>query len=533
MRRFLPWLLLLVVLAGIARWGGPWLSQRRLKLAAKAPTQTPEAIPPPKETPADERGAAPASPVPLALSGDVPSAADLRAAAKDANVLICVLDAARPDHFGAYGYPRDTTPNFDALAKGGLLFTEHFCQFASTTPSTVSLLTSQYPDTHGVYHASGENVIRERMNDRRSHITLEAGMKSAGLDTYLFSGNPAASPAMGVGDDFDVTFPPKGGDRDQQIAYCRQARTSPQVVIRSITRTLRERDGKRFVADVHFLPPHRPDLAPEELAAQFRGKQPPAYHSGQPAFTQVASERSGDVPNLVDAELVNTYDANLKWADSALGELIAFLKQRGEFENTLLIVTADHGEALGEHAYKWHVTCPYDEALRIPLLVKLPGPTPPVGRVGALTETVDLLPTLFDLRQIAYPKDKVQGRSLLPLLTGQTPAVRAYGFSQTAGHYPCQVVHDLRYSLLLYKGGKLQALYDLAWDPRQRRNLIAELPDQATLMKQVFLGFAKSQRYPPLDFIDPKYRPGLFTRPEQGKLSEEMRRELRSLGYLE
>jgi len=229
---------------------------------------------------------------------------------------------------------------------------------------------------------------------------------------------------------------------------------------------------------------------------------------------------------------VNIYDANLRWADWAVGELEALLKQAGLFDNTLLIVTADHGEALREHKYEWHASCPYDEAIRIPLLIRFPGGAGPVGRVGALTQTIDLLPTILDLYQIPYPHDQVQGKSLLPLLTGQVDKVNYYIFCRTSGDWPCYVVRDHHSALLLYRGGKLRALYDLDADPRQTRNIIAEQPARAAALVQAFQAFAESQTYPPLDFVDPEAKPPPRTGPTI-KVEEETRRELRALGYLE
>ncbi len=164
--------------------------------------------------------------------------------------------------------------------------------------------------------------------------------------------------------------------------------------------------------------------------------------------------------------------------------------------------------------------------------MRFPSGAGPRGRIGALTQAVDILPTLFDLLELPYPQEAVQGRSLLPLLTGQVGGINEYVFSQTEGEPPSYVVHDLRYSLLLYQGGRLRALYDTRSDPWQTRDLIGELPQEASRLAEAFRRFALEQRYPPLDYVDPHApTPDMPLRPKR-QLSDEERQELEALGYL-
>jgi arylsulfatase A-like enzyme len=230
---------------------------------------------------------------------------------------------------------------------------------------------------------------------------------------------------------------------------------------------------------------------------------------------------------------VNLYDAEMRWSDWAVGQLIDHLKAIGVYDNTLLIVTADHGEALGEHRYQWHATCPYDETLRIPLLIKFPGSVRPVGRIGALTETVDVLPTILDLLHVDVPEGVLQGKSLVPLLAGRSEELRDYTFTRTNGKWPCYVIRNHQWALLLYQGGKMRALYDLAADPRQTHNIIAENPKQVEAMVDAFVRFAKTQTFVPLDFVDPDFKPLVAPVSPDSTMSEETRRKLRSLGYID
>jgi len=456
------------------------------------------------------------------------AADQIRASLKTANVVICVLDAARADHFGAYGYPRETTPNFDRLARQSVVFDQHFSQYPQTSPSTATLFTSQYPDTHGVaVPRTQDSKERLRPLDPGA-FTIDLAMGNAGFRTSVFTSTPAAAGVLRLGANSDLLFTPMGMVRSKEDDALWR---SPDHLLDLIRENLRAEP--RFFSYIHFLPPHNPYEAPENLKKLFQGKLAPGYWEGEPAFTHVYDRFHDQDPPATGSDWVNLYDANLRWADYALGELVSYLKRIGVFDNTLLIVTADHGEALGEHKYQWHATCPYGEALHIPLLIRFPGAKQPIGRIGALTETIDIMPTILDLFGVRAPADTLQGKSLVPLLTGETTKLRDYAFTRTNGRYPCYVVQNHRWSLLLYQGGKMRALYDLQADPYQTHNVIAEHPKEASDLTKVFVDFAETQQFLPLDFVDPHFRTLTMPAAPGAGISDEARRKLRSLGYVD
>jgi arylsulfatase A-like enzyme len=230
--------------------------------------------------------------------------------------------------------------------------------------------------------------------------------------------------------------------------------------------------------------------------------------------------------------LVNRYDANLRYADWAVGELLGELKARRLLKKTLFILTSDHGEAFGEHGYTWHPSCPFEETLHIPLLVRF-GDGRPSGRVSALTQSIDILPTIYDLLQLPVPRNTIQGTSLLPLLTGRHGEVHRFIFSRTSGMPSCYVVHDLRSALLMYEGGKLRALYDLDADPRQQHNIATQEAERMREMTAAFGRFTMTQRTPPLQFLGPVAEAPARGRPDQAPMTKELRDELKALGYLQ
>ncbi len=506
----------------------------------------PAPVPPPATRPPDDQPRPRTDRKPVELTTLAPTVEQLRAAAKGANVIIVVLDAMRADHVGCYGYPRDATPNIDRLARESVVFEEHFCQFPHTTASTASLFTGQYPDTHGLMFETKDEFRDSATVLDPAGFTLEKGLKGVGYGTYLFTANPCASPYLGVGGDFEKVDviekvrPVQDPALHESVRQARRAggqgglmRSTPRL-LEAVRLHVEEMRGSHVLAYVHILPPHFPyeSEAPESYLATYKGKQAPNYFQGEAAFSQVWLRTWGDAAPATGDAWVNLYDGNLRWGDNALGELLAMLKGAGVLDKALLIVTADHGEGLGEHRYEFHMTCPYDEALHVPLLIRFPGGKGPVGRIRALTETVDLLPTVMDLFSIPYPKDQVQGKSLLPLLTGQSDKLHDYVFARTAGLYPCYVVRNHDWSMLIYKGGKMRALYDLWDDPRERYNLIAKRPEVAEGMVRAFRAFAKEQLVPPLDFLDPNYKPPAVRELPKQAISEEMRRQLKALGYM-
>lgn len=463
--------------------------------------------------------------VPLDLAGSAPTTEELRASTAGANIVICVLDAARRDHLGCYGYPRGTTPNIDRLARESLVFERHYCQHTQTKASTASLFTGQHPPTHGTY--------RQVPLDR-SAFTMASGLQAAGYDTAFFSSNVWLASDKGLASGFAHVCAASRGPAGRGVSGGREARVDrlPESLLAQLREWLESRPGPPFFAYLHFLPPHSPYGDPAEAAQLFEGDEAPSFRPGRMPFRGIGEKGGPPEHDSPGPELIDLYDANLRKADWAAQQVLDLLSEADVFDNTLFVLTADHGETFGEHGYRWHAACPYDETVRIPLVIRLPGGAGPRGRVGALTQAVDLLPTLFDLLDLPYPEQSVQGRSLLPLLTGQVDEINEYVYSQTEGELPCYAVHDLRYSLLLYQGGKLRALYDTESDPWQTRSVIDERPEEAARLAEAFRRFAAAQRYPPLDYLDPDApRTGIPARPQR-QLSQEEQEELKALGYL-
>jgi len=465
------------------------------------------------------------------LTKSSPEVDRIRKLSKDTNVIICVVDAARADHFGAYGYTRETTPTFDIMTKEGCLFERHYSQAPSTLPSTASLYSSKYPDTHGVNHSEyfKEGPIEIQPE---AEFTFPIGMEAAGYKTALFCANNSASPVYGIGLGFQEAYYHKSL---KPYILDGEGKFTPEVLVRAFDQWLQKNKDEKFFAYVHFIPPHRPYEQKEEMTKLFEGKTPPDFYADNYTphkyLFPVNDTRGGSREHPSMPEWINLYDSNLHYGDWAVGEIRKLLEKNEIYDNTIFIITSDHGEGFGEHGYIWHSGGIYDEVTHIPLVIKLPGETVPGRKISALTQTIDLLPTVYDLLNIPFPGQEVQGKSLLPLLAGQAEKVRDYSF--TKSNEPAKyMIRDFEYSLLVYDTPEWRALYDAQKDSAQKENIIADKPEAVKKLYAAFIEFANAQRYSPPGFpgVIPKY--GKKGATEKHELTPEMKKELEQLGYL-
>lgn len=459
----------------------------------------------------------------LGAPSSAPASPSTNGGAHAPDVVICVLDAARADHIGCYGYPRETTPNVDSLAGDSLLFMKHYAQATETKLSIACLFTSQYVETH---RAFGGRPLPE------STVTMARALRDAGYRAALFSSNLQASPAYGLGGDFDDVFWLE--DFEDRVADG-EAAHGPEVLLRAFEQWLSGAAGSPLFAYIHLLPPHRPYEAPEEMRQLFADQRPPdyqpsAYRPGELPYPFPAQKKVAEPLPL--PEWINTYDACLRYGDWAVGEICRLVQDSGRWDNTILVVTSDHGEAFGEHGFTGHAASIHEEAARVPLLIRLPGGTS-ATRIHALTQSIDLLPTLIDLLGIRCPMETMQGRSLAPLIHGRSGRVNEYVFTRARGPEGRHkyAIRSEDYALLLFRNETWRELYDMSDDPGQRRNIIGERPQVERAMLEAFRAFAERQARPPTGFLTPEAAHEA-DREDIPDLPPRLRRELRALGYV-
>jgi len=402
----------------------------------------------------------------------------LRAALGAPNVLFVILDAGRADHFGAYGYARPTTPHIDRFAREGVVFERAFTPAVYTLGAMSSVWTSQYPDRH---HA--EVSFAARLPPDR--LTLAELLGAQGIHTAGFVSNVIAGAFNG----FDRGF------SEFHEVFREQSTSGADGLARTVPGWIGGQTGRRFFAYVHFREPHCPYNPPPPFDARF-GPEGPISRDMRAACgpgTWVTDVNQGRRP-LSPAEkdhLVRLYDGNLAFADEVVGQIRAALEKAGLLERTVVIISADHGEALFEHGWIGHNVQLYDESMHVPLIVRFPaGKGPAAGtRLRALADLLDVAPTIADLFGMmgrGGSDQKFQGRSLLPALTGAEAEGEGEAaiLSRTVWDRPRYARRDAGYKFIYDTRTGDEELYDVTRDPGEKTNLVASDPLRAAWSRQ-------------------------------------------------
>jgi len=372
------------------------------------------------------------------------------------------MDAFRADRVSASGYPRATTPNLDRLAAGGVRFQQAISQSAWTSPGMVSLFTSLYPPVHGM-DTWGKRL--DGVTATPLHQLRGAGFRVLG---YWARGDNYA----------DLGFEPN-----------RELQSLDQLFA-----ALREVRGQRFFFWHHFRISHLPYNPSPKYQALF---PPPTRRLASDKLQRLREEeiiRKGTVTFDPEdrPEIEALYDATVRQQDDELGIVLAELDALALSERTIVVVTADHGEELLDHGFVGHASTSlaatlYDEILRIPLIIRVPG-SGLRGTVRDQVQQIDVMPTLFQLLGL-QATGPMQGRSLVPLMHGERDPDPMPAFSETN---PCgaqcpeerkrdrlKAVRTPEWKLIKVDAGGTARyeLFHLAKDPREQQNLAAAHPD--------------------------------------------------------
>ena len=439
-------------------------------------------------------------------------------AKRDPNVLILVIDALRPDHLGCYGYPLDTSPAIDGLAKRGVLFADATSLSSYTRAAVPSIFASVHHNAHGVL-SQGKKV--EMLSDE--YKTLAETLKERGYVTAALMPNPSLQRAFNFDQGFDLY------DDEFQIAV--RGTPNYETASRINERTLqwlRTNRGKPFFAYLHYRDVHAPYVPPPPYDRMFDkpGEGRPLtegeYKTQPPDIRQPRRFRDLD-------SYVEQYDGEIRYTDDHLARFLETLSKEGFLENTVIFLTADHGESFLEHGSWTHGTGLYEELTRVPLLMVLPGEKHAGKRVEAPVQTTDLYPTVLDLLDAldAEAPAELQGRSLFEAIDGKAdPARPVFGEALVGrGHRPKNfgqfaAVRTGGWKLIYNRWSRNIELYNLNEDPAEKQNLVDREPERArTLLRLIAAQDRETARR--------------SHRAEgQQPLSEDVIEGLRSLGYV-
>ena len=427
---------------------------------------------------------------------------DPRQAGKRPNVILISIDTVRRDHLTVYWYPRPTSPNLSELARDSVVFDAAVAPEPWTLPSHMSMMTSLHPLVHGVL---SRNARLNRDRNTLAEVLSEAG--------YFNAAFVASSPDGWVGglrgfaDGFHrYDHPPHERRRTLGTSLLRILERlagpispgSAEDIRRTATEFLAERRSGPFFVFLHLYDVHSDfDKLPDEAPAD-RLKLFPSARSGFNGCDETGLCASNflsvrgrdDVTTEMLSDIVAHYDANLRYLDDELGEFFRTLRSLGYYDESLIIVTADHGEEFLEHGRFLHYQT-YREVLEIPLIIKFPHQRDAGTRVPYPASSVDLMPTVLDVAELEY-SGLMQGESLTPRLRLHGEPGREIFFSNTQQGGDFSTTHigiqaaGKKLIVPMQKRpsdedvGAMSELYDLESDAQEMNNLArSEIPAES------------------------------------------------------
>ncbi len=414
------------------------------------------------------------------------------------DVLLITLDTTRADHLGCYGYARDTSPNLDRLAAESTLYTRAYSTSSWTLPAHASLFTAKWTVSHGArYDPNGPLALSNGLAGpegwslyrarglARGQPTLASVLREAGHATGAVVGGPWLKRIFGL----DAGFEHYDDDGIDEM----NGRRAADVTDRAITWVDQQAD-RPFLLFLNYYDPHAPYAPPDA----FRGAFVPAD----------ASHPGTEVP----ATPRDLYDAEILYADHHIGRLLAHLRAIGRYENTWIVVTADHGELFGEHGLRGHGKHLTEPEIRVPLLVKRPGPNPRGRRVDAPIQLTEIAPLV--LREFALPRALDSAR-----IAGDAHPIVAelYPWREERGTVRVLIEGPFKFT---WNERGAPRLFNLARDPSETRDIRGRDPERAEAME------ARLNAY-----LADAPRPGPAG--PANELDAETQRALRNLGYLE
>ncbi|MEO8360583.1 MAG: sulfatase [Vicinamibacteria bacterium] len=381
------------------------------------------------------------------------------------NVLFIVLDAARAQSFSAYGYKRATTPNIDRFSKDGFTFDNAYTTAAFTNSAMSSIWTSEQPDRHHGNLSWAAKLPADRL--MLAEVLSAQGIYSAGF---------VANAVAGTYNNFDRGFKEFS---EPFLTYGSQASGFRHVLPSFLDRMKKE--GTRFFAYVHYREPHEPYDPPAPFNTIFGPDEPvPKAHrdGGDVAKKWLKDVNDGSVA-ISAAELDHLrrlYDGNLAFADQEIGWLRGELESRGLFENTLVILTGDHGEALFEHGWIGHNAQVFEESAHVPLIVSLPKALRaayPEARVDSLVDHTDIAPTVleaFGLLGTGGSAKSFQGHSLFSFMAEPARAAKVGDsrevLTRTIWDRPIYALRNSSHTFILNTANGESSLFDRSTLPR-------------------------------------------------------------------
>lgn len=393
------------------------------------------------------------------------------------NIVLIALDTQRADHLGCYGYPKRTSPFIDSIARRGVLFERCYAPNIPTHPSFTTMLTGKEAITHDIVNIGGGVPLADEIR-LLPEILKEHGYTTAAVDS--------------MGRHFSRGF-------DEYVSYAWD-RSNPTVLRKAETVTEKalpvierlQQQSQPFFLFLHYWDPHTPYLPPQPYVRKFYPQDRDPYdvtnHSLDEAWTWEPFKWYFHewMPGITDAEyVINLYDGETASMDQQLKRIFAALAPIQE--ETLVIITADHGEVLNEQLGYFDHHGLYEGNVHVPLIFYWPGKLPKNCRVPGFVQNLDIAPTLLELAGIR-DRDAMEGLSLLPTVFG----LREGNYGEV---YLSEATWEVKRGLRTQRwkfidsieqdphGRPMQELFDLEQDPQEQQNLAETQSDVARELK--------------------------------------------------
>lgn len=435
---------------------------------------------------------------------------------KQPNILLIVMDSVRSANLSCYGYHRATTPNLDKLAAESTLFENTVSEGCWTLPVHTSLFTGLYALNHG--------VIISKSALPENHPTLAQLLRESGYQTCCLTCNAYISPNTGLTHGFDQieeiwrTTNPRGIKRTKMsqlkmqvrkfgalgeplIALLRQAGRARKIAKNQKVKsdkgaTLTNQTAKKWLENraedkpffmfINYMECHEKYDPPHPYDRKFMPDDYSPWRVLQVSPEKKQLLKGSEKRKKEDTEIMTAlYDGELDYLDHKIGELLDYLKSQRLLDDTVVIVTADHGDSLGEHNELGHRMVLYEQLLHVPLIIRYPRAFKAGERNTDLVQLADLFPTLLELAGASAPAHTNGFLSLCRLqdLSKREFVVAENTAPKSLNGMEMKAVRTDRHKLIWKSSGKHE-LYDLLYDPLEEKNLIDKHPEVAARLHQ-------------------------------------------------
>ncbi|MCZ6689427.1 MAG: sulfatase [Planctomycetota bacterium] len=426
-------------------------------------------------------------------------------------MLLISIDTLRADHLGCYGYARDTSPHIDTLAREGALFRWAIASGSRTLPSHVALFTSVYAPIHGA------DLPNKRLENRLP--VLPGVLKDAGYATLGFYSGHFLRPQDGFARGFDhyyncSTYVKPGDEVVHDVIFNRTpgpdevpGSTNP-LILGSLESWLEKPPQEPFFAFVHIWDVHMPYAPPSPYDKMF-----PQGDGLDPYERAIA-----------------LYDGGIRATDEMIGDVLELLRNHGVLDRTLIILTSDHGEEFSDHGQMGHAKTLFDESIRVPLVMRLPGVIRPGLKIESQVRLIDVFPTVLEIVR-RPPPSSIFGVSLLPALDGRKKDIDlppAYSSLRTLpgrDNPPLRSLRTSRWKIIERQDTKEITFYDLTADPKEQAGVA---PRESARAREALAVFREHIKL--LDDLGDTE--GVAAETEAPEKDPELMERLRSLGYV-